>query len=97
MFPLKHTPPPPNGDTRPLNDLRPGNENLIQPYFSRESNEVWIYIPESVKRSAVCNNLVDRSDERLYWKAADLRIAVLERIAVLKHENKDKSGMYIIL
>ena len=93
MAPVKHAPPPPYGNSRPSNHLYPENENLIQFYINREYKDVWIYIPESVRRSAICNDLVEKEDKGLYWRAEAVHVTVLERIAVMEQNN----GIYIIL
>ncbi|KFY18775.1 hypothetical protein V491_04702 [Pseudogymnoascus sp. VKM F-3775] len=95
MTPLEYPPPPPGGNSRPSNDLRPNDRNAIQPYMSREMKQAWVYIPESVKRSAVCDDLVSRDDDCLYWDAMRLRIIVLEKIAERK-DDQDSAALHIL-
>lgn len=74
---------------RPSDDLRPDNEKLIQFYMDKEFQEVWIYLPQSARRSAVCDDMLGRTDQGLYWEAVELHVAAREQIR--------KDGMYIIL
>ncbi|KFZ01481.1 hypothetical protein V500_00747 [Pseudogymnoascus sp. VKM F-4518 (FW-2643)] len=80
-------------NNRPSNDLRPDNEKLIQFYIDKEFQKVWIYLPQPVKRSAVCDEMLDKSDESLYWDAVELHVAVLEQI----HKNDQDAANQSIL
>ena len=79
---------PPSWNMPPSNDLRPDDEDLIQPYLDKERQLTWIYLPLSVRKSAEVANIGMLNCQDLYLNARQLHIAVVEEI--------NKKGTYII-